>query len=1378
MFSKPLNNAMVANNGPLPLPGVTPSGKAEYDPATGKYSVDLTLNFKFENKEAKAGQEYVFNYPAGVIIPEGLLGEHQLRDNSKNIAGSYIFVKNEDDTYSVKVIFDEEYIKKAGDTVEGHVSFSGTLDAKADENGDIKFPIGESGVEIKIPSESITYPGDKTDRYDISSSKSGSYIKNGNKLEYTVIVRSILGTPDPIKFTDEITVRNDGTLILGQPSNVKVEQGTYKYYPQWGGQTFDNNDWTQVSNVKVDCQGNKINIDNLGKLEPGVEKFDENNFSYRECNYYRITYTYDLGNQEITNLSAHNKASAEATSNKDGQTVTTTVTKDINIDYSFVMRKDGWIDNEKDGKIHWKITVNDNRCDITNSTLTDDWLSQISQGTNITVSPNEGFIIETGADGKKKITFTQINGAPNNNYYTIEYYTDPPASGWDSQTVKNIAKFDPTPDNPEDPTIDSEKNVDIAGAGGVTKTCKGMTISGDGSKGIFTWKVVIDVPAGGLPANTAISDTFGDNNHWLSRDQINNWALNLKWAKHGSVINPYVSPEKDILFLTSDGGTYSFKDISGNTDGAFDNLTFKAFTIKFPKGLRTPNGEPDQLVFEYSTTADLSAVNGSTATFKNNVDVGGKKGSAEYTYRKDSVVKTDGNNQTNDTSCSSSDGNLTWKVKVSISEGKNYKDLTVTDTLPDGIVLDKVSLSGETSMNLSIDENGNISGNNENYSINGKYDAETGIVSLRMVNKDETKTIKSNAEYVFTYECHADSGKLGEFVPGQKYPFTNSVTVKTGNTELGSDHQKQEWTYIQPTDNKKVLTKAGSWDNNSRLINYSIIINPEGKDLVEGKDTLELTDTMGYSSEFGYDYDGHHTATMNASLVQSSVKLYEAVVDSNGDLQKKKEIKDWKWTYSTTKPDLNSKDINNIISATGVPDSTPLIMEYSYSVSSTIPDKHVASLPVWNNAKLEGTNEQAQDSGGGKQWEEQKTSGGVASDNSYTFNKVEKGNYSNSLPGAVFSVYEFDPQTGKYAENACKTYTTDEYGIFHIRWKENGTECGYKTNTLYKVMETKAPKNYKKPRKVEEFYFYFSSETDTEHQLPENIPTSAVDLSRSEHTVYVENVRDSTNLVIKKIWKNKDGVEVSHDSGEIVLDVYQKFSVAGGSSEGACISYKLGSQYDMSIVYSNGTIDNAAIGSTIEYSIVSPNVDQYNKYPIVLNQGMQLIQEEWNLETKTYTAQATVTGDELFFGIRTDYLDPNTFSVECIGSPVPEPGPSTENDQWMQTIKLSPGNNWRAETEEFPLTGKAEDGSTVYYYYYVKEKETTNYVTTYENNGGITSGIITVTNTEKNTPAHELPETGGPGTRPYTLGGLLTLFAGCLLLYRNKKRGKEDFASS
>ena len=55
--------------------------------------------------------------------------------------------------------------------------------------------------------------------------------------------------------------------------------------------------------------------------------------------------------------------------------------------------------------------------------------------------------------------------------------------------------------------------------------------------------------------------------------------------------------------------------------------------------------------------------------------------------------------------------------------------------------------------------------------------------------------------------------------------------------------------------------------------------------------------------------------------------------------------------------------------------------------------------------------------------------------------------------------------------------------------------------------------------------------------------------------------------------------------------------------------------------------------------------------------------------------------------------------------------------------------------------------------------------------GSSDSSTVVITNTRDASADYELPETGGPGTSLYTLGGLC-LMAGALLLYRSKTRGK------
>ena len=120
------------------------------------------------------------------------------------------------------------------------------------------------------------------------------------------------------------------------------------------------------------------------------------------------------------------------------------------------------------------------------------------------------------------------------------------------------------------------------------------------------------------------------------------------------------------------------------------------------------------------------------------------------------------------------------------------------------------------------------------------------------------------------------------------------------------------------------------------------------------------------------------------------------------------------------------------------------------------------------------------------------------------------------------------------------------------------------------------------------------------------------------------------------------------------------------------------------------------------------------------------------------------------------------------------------------TVTLDNSNNWEYTWSNLP----ANDGANTTYTYYVKEVSMSNggeanfadlfNVTVdhgNQNNAVGPSGTVTVTNTLKST--FTLPETGGGGAKPYTLGGLLLCFtAGALLLYSHSRRGKEDATSS
>lgn len=131
------------------------------------------------------------------------------------------------------------------------------------------------------------------------------------------------------------------------------------------------------------------------------------------------------------------------------------------------------------------------------------------------------------------------------------------------------------------------------------------------------------------------------------------------------------------------------------------------------------------------------------------------------------------------------------------------------------------------------------------------------------------------------------------------------------------------------------------------------------------------------------------------------------------------------------------------------------------------------------------------------------------------------------------------------------------------------------------------------------------------------------------------------------------------------------------------------------------------------------------------------------------------------------------------GSPVSQPEaekiqfelwrkPTVENNP-VGTYDLTAANNWERVISDLPKTYTDSEGNTASYQYYVKEVHVDGYTTTYQNNDGITGGVIEIHNTKHQDTSYELPETGGPGTLPYIVGGLTIICMGFLQWHKRKK---------
>lgn len=1120
---------------------------------------------------------------------------------------------------------------------------------------------------------------------------------------------------------------------------------------------------------------------------------------------YTIKYSTDVPkNDDDTTSSVTNRATLSPGGGKEGTPIGSedTVKPD-----ELQLTKSGSYTWDK--KISWTVIVNASKLNIANAVLTDDMFDRLTVS-DITIYKNgwESVTVDSGEytinmDVNGKVTSITFNGigdtGVNTNQYTITYYIDEPQE-WNAKDVHNEAKL--TLDGKE---IDAPADVTVPGDGTVAKSAGTAEISEDGTIMTIPWTVTLTIPKGGLPVGTTIEDDVTKNqwggtntNQWMTRSQITTWATNLTWTDdNGNQVggtNIYNPPPEQVTFRASNGNTYTYKQISeykapaGEGEVNFDELTYTLFTIYFPEGL-TPLEGATKLTFTYSTTVDLTKTIVGENKYYNDIQVGGKENGAEYIYHKPGVVKTDGNGITDKTTVSN-EGNLTWKIKATVGSGN--EKLTLIDTLPGGVTLESLLLTGWGNLNMKLTVEGEtISGTDSTnqYNVSGTY--ENNVITVDIALQTEGNTIQTGAEFTLTVNCKVNDAENQE----ESKTLTNTAEMKLDDRPIGSSSQTQEWTYKKEEVITKVVDKSGAWDNTNRIMNYTVILNQEGKDLLEGSDSLTLVDTMTYINQIWLYHLSDSTAySINAALLQSSVKLYVAVWNEEQEEWVAGEaVTDWSWTYEA-KISENSWESNkaiNTITATGIPDSTPLMLQYSYRITSNVPDeingqKTYFNLSFSNTAKLEGTEHSDEHSSSNTKWEHSSESAGVTTDKSYTFYKVEAGNYNVSLAGATFSVYKYDIDTEAYEENPVKTYSTNDAGSFQITRQEkdaSGIETfTYDTNTLYKVTETAPPEGYKLPDEVETFYFYFSSTEDTDHTLPDILPSDAVDLSNEAKTVYVENIKNTTEIKVEKKWQNSNGNTVIHNDGSVTINLYQKIiqngnssgESSGGVDDGAEVSY-IAKCNSSSI---EGTFSNVDVGDTVKISVeYTWQASSYNVAPSEWS-GVSEGTGAYSNNGYIYDYTCTIISNSISF--ITGDQEGSIQSIKCTlvkkGTVTDSGGtgesgntdvPVEEQGKLWKTITLNiDGIGWIYTFTDLPLTGTDEEGNTVNYYYYIEEIPVLNYETSYENNGGIQSGTITVTNKATDNPEFALPETGGHGTLRYIMGGILLMLASVLLYIR------------
>lgn len=1164
--------------GTEPLPNVeitaTSTPKASYDPSVNKFKTTIHVDFRIPGSAFSNTTTYTYDYPEGIEIPESLLNrEHPLEDNR----GTYRFEKV-NGVYRLSVIL--SHVNQTQDDVTGFVNFNGTLDAtKVQEDG--RIVLGGVDNQLIIDRDEITYPSGETEKYDISASKSTDGNIDEGKLTYRVTISTKKGTPSPIQFTD--TIQTDG-MTLGTPV-VKVDgqerqatwnadTGTITMNDLPGlnpGQThtieytYDVTDYpaavmnpNNTLTVKAKDDGRKQEVTDekkvstkidkthtaakVGKLEgsrikwtitlnehrsditgatltdemfqtlsagseitvspAGGYTLENGKITFNEVdgkkNNQRYTITYYTDAPEDENVKeVINKASFDPDPDKPDDEIKMEKKVGVGIDAA----KSGTYDASQ-GTITWVITVNAQKRNIAGAVLTDDMLTHALEN-SIQVSPDSGYERNTDADGKVSVTFQPVEGEVNTNTYTITYTTAAgPALA--ARTVSNTAHLKKG-NHEEEVTA----QVTIDSGGSVEKSSGTLTLSEDKTTGVLPWTVTIHVPAGGIPANTQLVDKMDeDSGVYMTNLQVK--AAVEKFCQALGIQTQDVTVDiADAIYWSPN--QYDYSKIDSYTDAKFRKLTLTLLKDWIPA-----NGQAQDISVIYDTTLKIDPAK-MNQVYYNYFKAGEKESSAQFEYWRSGVEKTDDDGHTG-TSTVISQGALIWKVIVTLDD-TSRQSLDITDTLPSDVTLKELVLIrpinqwSNSTVGMTIGEDGTVSGQDGLYQVAGTYNKTTGKVSLN-VTAVNGGNLPTKTKLTFVFGCRTD------YTDKNTHTFTNSVEA----AGIGSASQTQQWTYENQDTETRVLGKIGAWHNDSRMLSYSVSINPEYKQLSpDGTGKLTLVDTLSYKKDVsGWISDdngnwlGNRMFTMDVSLVQNSVKLYR--VTKNQDGTTTETLLSVPWTFEE-QLGANEWDSNRgcILRMSDVPDGTHLRLEYKYQVETNAPKNGIINdLSIGNKVTLEGTGYETAADKFEEKWQETQTSGQVTSGRTLAIYKVARGDYGTVLQGAEFTVYTVDTSTTPYTftEYAARPdgstfpnpMVTDDAGRLTIRIQDKTDEpVNFAYDTLYALKETKAPAGYRLPDTPQVFYFYFSNPEGAARTLPQNLPTGAMDLSQTDQQKFVEN---------------------------------------------------------------------------------------------------------------------------------------------------------------------------------------------------------------------------------------------------------------------------------
>ena len=1291
-----------------------------------------------------------------------------------------------DENGLVKLVFDfKDAPDMENEPFNAYFKVDSVASKKENQNsGEVSFPGTETTIKLQNPT-------------DIQTKKSGSEIKldaSGNKyVEFTVTVSSTLGTDgNKVKISD----------IIGTSTSIAGNYDENSFSLKKGD---DSVELTKETNLKFDKDSTTgkpcFEISDLDALEAGES--------------YTLTYHYKLNAADTWPVGEiGNTASAIYEGKKDP------VPASWSKYYSgSLIEKSGNYDTVN-RKMRWRIKINNvGQSDLNGYTVKDtlrytgativggtdgikvkyggsgdNWDSinkMVSSKGTVTITKNE-------AEQQTGFTYTFPAGSTEK-YYLIEYYTTVPDDIQDNDFLRNDAEIDKD-DKKQDGTTGSGKVVRQGWEAAKSKVDRDLQNGDTDNQKIARWNATAKSPESASsitlcdrffdPVNSSGQTPSGaEDTHYallgeLDQDLKNGIRVFRVGDTYTQGLTMYQAQncgiETEIIYYNSVDQTEA-NEVGNTTENK--NVKIRSFKITVKEGESYSGNKLRQInVNNYRTHVDCYDImsGGETWTIKNNLVVENSVRNAYYTITKEKPVEKEesfdkmvaaesnlsyfrdslgsekiGYNESGDTA-------FWYKLWISPKDLSAFDGTVITDELQEGI-----EYTGDYVITFSNDRTAGLGNNGQQIAADYKAwnwnNPNPDHVQIQYTNNKLTFTlsnltsiVKNNTDY--SAVAIMFRVKLADQEKWNADASMNENTYK--NTVVWNGHKDDVDVTVER--NKLYLEKTGEQLKNSEdqyleEVFYQVKINPDGKDLISTADQITLKDTF--------------TTSQGATAVLQDVHLYKG----DGTILADEDVRGL-----TTKTDESGSECKYTIELT-VPDDRAYVFSYKYKIdTSNLTPQQKKNVKLNNKAKLFGKETKSDEI----QYHAQDISAGAYSNGQLLLHKVQKNLESQDVAGAQFTLSKLDSSGWTICKNSL---VTDQTGEIHFAKAatESPNSAQVEYNTLYKLVEIKAPDGYLLKENTSYFIMLKSGQTELNAYQAATQNAGSVTPPKQEDVTFatygkttvlqVENSK--LELTVRKVWKNADGTIMSEDQknkqSEIKVDVFKKGdntafdTVTLNSGNGwtaqvnltKCGDLKSNTKFEAKEQDGNSYIISYMDGFGVEHS--ANDAYQSGDTIVVVNQLKPTelsVVKKWNGQD----------GSVLPSDKELDNIQLKLFKVESTG------GKTLVQVDGKDTVTMTKTSGWKYTftnldpTAHYVVEEASVSGYTVSYSYPKGSSETT---------GTLPGATVTITNTEEDAPTYELPSTGSPGgTVPYTAGGAAIALAAVLCGYnsrRKRKRGEE-----